>query len=98
MDMKNLIKKDFTQMFSNLCCSQCKNDFTLEGLNIIENNNDILICNLCCNICGKDFGKIVLNYSGKTKKHLPLEVIDGPPPINTDDVIDAHKFIKNHLK
>ena len=65
---------------------------------IIEENGDIIIANLNCNICGKDFGKIVLNYNKKTDNHNALEVIDGAPAINFNDVIDAHKFIKDKLK
>ena len=93
--MKSINKNDFKQLFSNLCCSQCKNDFIIKGLNVIELSSDIIIANLSCSFCGKDFGKIILNYNKKSKNHSSLEVIEGPPPITSDDVINAHKFIKN---
>lgn len=96
--MKLSNNKDFSLLFSNLCCSRCRNDFTWDSINILEQNGNLLICNLACSACGKDFGKIVLNFDKKSKHHNPLVVIDGPPPISTDDVINAHKFIKNNLK
>ena len=90
--------KNFKKLFENLCCSQCKNDFSLNSLTILERKNDVLICNLKCEKCGKDFGHIVFKYDNKAQKHSALEVIDGPAPISVDDVLDAHIFIKNNLK
>lgn len=95
--MKKITQNDINTLFSGLCCSRCKNDFSINSIKILEQYSDILICNLACEKCGKDFGKIVFNYNRKSDKHLPLEVIEGPLPISYDDVIDAHKFIKNNL-
>ena len=86
--------KEISNLFKNLCCSQCRNDFTSDSVSIKENEGDILICNLTCQICGKNFGDIVLNFNKKSNIHNALEIIDGPPPITADDVIDAHRFIK----
>jgi len=41
-----------------------------------------------------DFGDVVFNFNRKANTHSPMEIIDGPPPITSDDVIDAHRFIK----
>ena len=95
--MKKLTQKDFRILFSGLCCSRCKNEFTIDDLIEIRNENDIKICKLQCQKCDKDFGEIILNYNKKAKKHAPLEIIDGPAPIDFDDVIEAHKFIKENL-
>ncbi len=92
--MKELLSRDFSILFSNLCCSQCRNDFTQNDLKIKSIKDGILICNLSCTKCGKDFGEIILNINKKSKKHFPLEVVDGPAVINYDDVIDAHNYIK----
>ncbi|MBP3820431.1 hypothetical protein J6G99_02165 [bacterium] len=92
--MKDDCSKDIKSMFSNLCCSRCKNDFSQESINIKKKDCETLICTLSCAECGKDFGDIVLNYNYRSKSHLPLEIIDGPPPISIDDVINAHEFIK----
>ena len=92
--MSSLADKTVKKLFKNLCCSKCRNDFTKDSLTIKEQEGDILICNLKCLICEKDFGDVVLNFNRKSDRHEPLEIIDGPPPINSDDVINAHEFIK----
>ena len=93
--MKNFSKKDIKILFSGLCCSRCKNEFTKDSIKIIDRDSDVMVCSLSCEKCCKDFGEIVFNYDRKSKNHSPLEIIEGPPPISYDDVIDAHKFFKN---
>lgn len=95
--MDLLTKEDFSMLFSNLCCSKCKNDFSIESVEVIEQQNDILICRLICRKCGADFGNIILKYCKNIKVHSPFEVIEGPPSITFDDVIDAHEFITKKL-
>ena len=90
-------ENEFKNLFSNLCCSQCRNDFEQDALNVINREGDILICNLTCTKCGKDFGQIIFNFNKKSKIHHPLEIIDGPAPISADDVLNAHEFINNNL-
>ena len=93
--MDRFSPKDIKILLSNLCCSKCKNEFDIDSIEILETHKDIFICNLKCQKCSKDFGKIILKYNTKAKTHNPLEVIDGPEPISYDDVIDAHRFLKN---
>lgn len=95
--MKHFTKKDIKTLFSGLCCSHCKNEFTQSSIKILEKDGDILLCKLTCEKCGKDFGNVVFNFNRKTEKHTPLEVLEGPPPISFDDVIEAHRFIRKHL-
>ena len=95
--MKDFTQKDIKTLLSNLCCSKCRNDFDIDSIKVIESDKDIMICNLHCLKCDKDFGEIIFNYNKKSRIHTPLEVIEGPLPISTDDVIDAHNFIKNNL-
>ena len=92
--MKNYTEKEIKNLFKNLCCSKCRNDFNSESITVKEREDDILICNLKCNVCGMDFGNVVLNFNRKSDKHYPMGIIDGPPPITSDDVINAHEFIK----
>ncbi len=94
--MKNFTQKDIKTLFSGLCCSRCKNEFTKESIKILERDCDILLCSLSCAKCGKDFGEIVFNFNRKSDSHSPLEIV-GPPPIDFDDVIEAHRFIKENL-
>lgn len=95
--MKHFTQKDIKTLFSGLCCSHCKNEFTKNSIKILEKDGDIFLCNLTCEKCGKDFGNVVFNFNRKTEKHTPLEVLEGPPPISYDDVIEAHRFIRKHL-
>ena len=92
MDIIN--KNDFKRLFKNLCCSRCKNDFDFESFEIKEYFRNLLLCKLICSKCGKDFGDIVLYFDKKNSLHSELEVIEGPPPISSNDVIEAHRFIK----
>ncbi len=96
--MENFTQNDIKILFSGLCCSRCKNEFSKDSIKIIECYNDILICHLSCEKCGKDFGEIIFKFNRKADKHLPLEIVEGPPPIDYDDVIEAHRFIRNKLK
>ena len=92
--MKSYTQKDIKRLFSGLCCSRCKNEFSKESIKILERDCDILLCSLSCAKCGKDFGEIIFNFNRKADSHSPLEIIEGPAPISYDDVIDAHEFIK----
>ena len=92
--MKNFTQKEIKSLFSGLCCSRCKNDFSKDSIKILEKNNDVMICHLTCEKCGKDFGEIIFNYNRKASAHAPFKIIEGPEPISYDDVIDAHEFIK----
>lgn len=95
--MKNFTQKDIKTLFARLCCSRCKNEFTTDSIKVLEQDCDIMLCSLSCAKCGKDFGEVVFNFNRKSERHLPLEIIDGPPPITSDDVINAHNYIVKNL-
>lgn len=97
MCMKTLNEKNVKELLSGLCCSNCRNDFDIDSLKIKSIEGNIYLCELICPKCGKDFGDIVFSVNPSANKHPVLEVIEGPAPINADDVLDAHKFIKNNL-
>lgn len=88
------MKKNLKILFDNLCCSQCKSGFDENSIVIKREEEGLIVTNLVCRNCGKNFGVAFLGFSGIEVKE-PLEVQDGPEPINYDDVIDAHRFIKN---
>ncbi len=92
--MKNYTQNDIKTLFSGLCCSRCKNEFSKDSIEILERDCDIMRCRLSCAKCGKDFGEILFNFNRKASAHTPLEILEGPEPITYDDVIDAHEFIK----
>ena len=92
------MKKKLGQLFSNLCCSICKHEFNEDSITIKRDEQGLLVTNLHCTNCGKDYGIAFLGFSDfevKSNNYEPLEAIDGPDPISYDDVIDAHRYIKN---
>ena len=87
-------------MFKNLCCSRCKNDFDENSITILRKESEVLVINLHCNRCGKDFGVSFLgtknlNADFFDREKTPLRMIEDLPPISKDDVLDAHKFLKD---
>ncbi|MFI3300775.1 MAG: hypothetical protein R3Y28_05075 [Candidatus Gastranaerophilales bacterium] len=92
------MKKDLQILFKNLCCSLCKSNFDENSVTIKRDEQGLLVTNLDCLHCGKNFGVAFLGFSDiqvKSQDELVLEIQDGPEPIDYDDVIDAHRFIKN---
>ncbi len=90
------MKKKIEKLFNNLCCSQCKNSFNEESITIKREEDGLTVIGLECKKCGKNFGIALLGFSDiDVKDYEPLEVQEGPEPINYDDVIDAHKFIQS---
>lgn len=88
------MEKKLKVLFDNLCCSQCKTGFDENSIQIKREEQGLLVTQLVCRNCGKSFGVAFVGISGIEIKE-PLEVQDGPEPISYDDVIDAHRFIKN---
>lgn len=93
------MKRNINKLFANLCCSECKADFTEESINILREEEDFSVLQIVCSNCGKSFGIAFLGENNAIPKNykdeeLALELQDGPNPINSDDVINAHKFIK----
>ena len=87
-------KKKIKTLFENLCCSVCKTGFDEESITVKRDEDGLLVTHLRCRNCGKSFGVAFVGISDIDLKE-PLEVQEGPEPINYDDVIDAHRFIKN---
>ena len=87
------MSKNYKKLFANLCCSVCKNEFDENSIETIREENNLLTVHLVCKKCGKDFGTALLKLQA-SKIQEPLTIVDGPEPINTEDVINAHKFIK----
>ena len=89
------MKKKIEKLFSNLCCSHCKNGFDEDSITIKREEEELTVVGLSCKHCGKDFGVAFLGINNvDIKNYEPMEVQEGPEPINYDDVIDAHRFIK----
>lgn len=93
-------KKFLDTILSDMCCSDCRTDFTADSVKIIRQEKDLYVVQIICTKCGKAFGMALFgNCADKNKNYadndLVLEIQDGPDAINYDDVIDAHKFIQS---
>lgn len=97
------MKRKVAVLFKELCCSVCKSDFDESSVIIMREDKtkdeEMLVLRLVCPKCGKSFGVAFLGISDLNLKNykdddLTLHVQEGEAPISTDDVLDAHKFIK----
>ena len=87
-------KSEIKNLLSNMCCSECKQDFNEQSVNIERSEENLLVLRIKCQNCGKSFGLALLgNVGAKSNNDSPLEFQDCPLPINYDDVLDAHHFI-----
>lgn len=98
--MVKMNKKFLDTIFSDMCCSDCRADFTAESVKVIRQEKDLYVVQIICQKCGKTFGMALFgNCAQKDKNYaahdLVLEIQEGPDAINYDDVIDAHKFIQS---
>ncbi len=97
------MKMKIATLFKELCCSRCKSDFDEDSVEIMREEDEMLVFRLVCRQCGKSFGVAFLgigdfelkNYSQGDKV---LKMKGEPEPINEDEVLDAHKFIKEFDK
>lgn len=97
------MKRKVATLFKELCCSKCSADFDEKSVIIMREEQDeegeMLVVRIVCQKCGKGFGVAFLGISDLKLKNYPdddltLHMQDGANPITTDDVLDAHKFIK----
>jgi len=91
---------NFKRLFSNLCCSNCGKDFDENSVFILREEDGLLVLQIICQHCQKSFGVAILgmdavSFRDENSQKYPLEVKELPSPITDDDVIDAHRFIKN---
>ena len=78
-----------------MCCSVCRNDFGEDAATVLRNEGDLLVLRIKCTKCGKNFGIALLGAGlDNAKDDEPFVFQQRPEPVNYDDVIDAHNFIK----
>lgn len=97
------MERKVATLFKDLCCSVCKADFDEKSVLIMREektpDEEMLVIRLTCQKCGKSFGIAFLGISDLKLKNysendLVLQVQKGPAPIDADEVLDAHQFIK----
>ena len=81
-------------------CSDCGHDFDEDSVFVLREEG-LFVLQVVCPECQKSFGVAILGMKSiavkdeeKTDANLALQVKDLPEPISSDDVIDAHRFIK----
>lgn len=99
------MEKKISILFKNLCCSKCKSDFDESSIDIMRQENspeeNMIVAKLTCQHCGKSFGLAFLGLGdldvkeAQTDEDIAFAIREEAPPISTDDVLDAHEFIKN---
>ena len=87
-------KKKIKKMFENMHCSECGEDFSENSFDIVREEGDFLVIKVSCKKCFKKFGMAFLGCIPDVKETLPLDISYSPKQITTDEVIDAHNFIK----
>lgn len=94
-------KKLINMLFSDMCCSECKSDFTDESIFVLRKEQGLTVIQVICQNCGKSFGIALLggcdekDVDSYTQDELALQIQEGPDAICYDDVLDAHKFFSN---
>ena len=91
-------KKFINLLFSDMCCSDCKADFTDDSVFVLRKEQGLSVIQIICQNCGKSFGIALLgdceekNTQNCKNSDVALQIQDGPDAICYDDVIDAHNF------
>ena len=94
-------KLKIKQLFSEMCCSICKQDFDEKSIKIMREEEGLYVVQVTCQNCKKSFGLAFLGLESIKLKEkvkdsdLALEIQEGLPPINYDDVLDAHHFFQS---
>ena len=83
-------------IFSKMVCSCCDNQFTPECVEIIRIEDNCAVVKIQCTHCNKNYGIAMVGI--EKIEIVPPDNVDkvfipNLPPITTDDVIEAHKFI-----
>ena len=94
-------KKIVKMLFSDMCCSECKADFTEDSVFVLRKEKNLTVLQIVCQNCGKSFGIALLGGceekidKNTTLSKAALQIQEGPDAICYDDVIDAHNFFSS---
>ncbi|MBP7211493.1 hypothetical protein KBA27_01530 [bacterium] len=94
------MKRKLTKLFANMCCSKCGSDFKEDSFKIMREEDSMFVFRTICQNCGKSFGVAFLGISDikvkdENDSNQTLNVIETPRPIDENEVIDAHEYIKD---
>ena len=91
-------RKFINLLFNDMCCSECKSDFTEDSVYLLRQEKNLKVVQVICQKCGKSFGIALLGECdvkdaiGSPPNDVALQIQEGPDAICYDDVIDAHNF------
>lgn len=89
-------KTIFSKLLAGMKCSGCSCDFDENSIRIMRFDDGLHVIRVKCEECGKSFG---IAYLGLTEEELENSYQEvkkkNTKPITIDDVLDAHKYIKN---
>lgn len=107
MNNFKLIQEHFTQLH----CPYCDISFTQESVKLIREEDDYWVVKVSCTSCNQSAGIAIVgieydelgikNNNSETRDEHPeftfeeKEKFSYKAPISVNDVIDAHRFIKN---
>ena len=67
--------KKYKKLFSNLCCSFCKNDIERDAFEVVRKDKGVNVVHMVCPKCGKDFGLGLLKvHEGVGQPNVPLVI------------------------
>ena len=94
MNTEEYVKLIFTKMV----CSCCNEQFTPDCVEIIRVEDNLAVVKIVCTHCQQNYGIAIVGIEtvgAETDEAADYVQIPDLPPITTDDVIEAHKFIDN---
>ena len=87
--------KKFDYLFSDLCCSFCRAAIDRGAFEQVRKEKGLSVVKMVCPKCGKDYGIGFLKiHEGGGQPHAPLQVVEGAKPINSDEVLYIHEYLK----
>ena len=85
-------KKLLNMLFSDMCCSVCKSDFTDDSVFFLRQENNLNVIQIICQNCGKSFGIALLgdcdvkSLETISADDVALQIQDGPDAICYDEL------------
>lgn len=90
--------------FCSMHCSKCQNLLKPDGITILREENNFYVVKIVCIDCNQPVGLAIVGIASKdadetykqnTKQMVGSVTAPKPPPIDYDEVIEAHKFFSN---
>ena len=97
--------ENVVNFFCNMHCAKCYQTFTPDGIELISQETNFYVVKITCTSCGLSAGIAIVAIRSSCEKDQDDEQFEKSvwelvndqklPPINYNDVIDAHNFFSN---